>query len=119
MVQLHHDEEVAIHIGPESGAGAREGVRRGVARGMYRPTIEPRKYPIRMPTLSHGRKAIRAVAISRAAARSCLVIEPGMYENSILKSTPRSQSTFLMFYFGLYVQLMLSLARTYGSEHAV
>ena len=79
-MQVHYGEEVAIHIAPESCAGAREGVRRSVDRGTYRPTIEPRKYLIRMPTLSHWRKTIRA------AARSCVVIEPGTYENSLRRN---------------------------------
>ena len=45
-MQVPYDEGVAIHIGPESCAGAREGRRRSVDRGAHRPAIEPRKLSI-------------------------------------------------------------------------
>ena len=41
-VKVHCDEGVAIHIGPESCAGAREGIHEALT-GVHRPAIEPRK----------------------------------------------------------------------------
>jgi hypothetical protein len=43
-VQVHCDEGVAIHIGPEPCVGTREGdSEASAARGAHRPAIEPRK----------------------------------------------------------------------------
>jgi hypothetical protein len=52
-VQVHCDEGVAIHIGPEPCAGAREGRRRSVGRGEHRPAIEPRKVISGADTVSY------------------------------------------------------------------
>jgi len=41
-VQVHYDEGIANHIGPEPCAGIREDVGESVGRGTYRPAIEPR-----------------------------------------------------------------------------
>jgi hypothetical protein len=45
-VQVSYDEGVAIHIGPESCAVAREGFGEALTGGAHRPAIEPRKIPI-------------------------------------------------------------------------
>jgi hypothetical protein len=42
-VQVHHDEGVASHIGPEPCAVPPRGCLRSVGRGVRRPAIEPRK----------------------------------------------------------------------------
>jgi len=42
-VQVHCDEGVANHIGPEPCVSLSRGRARSVGRGTYRPAIEPRK----------------------------------------------------------------------------
>ena len=82
-MQVHRDEDVASRIGPESCAGPREGVGEALTGERAGQPLSRESFTIRMPTLSHWRKATRAVAISRVAARSCVVIEPGMHESSL------------------------------------
>jgi hypothetical protein len=41
-VQVSYDEGVAIRIGPESCAAAREGFGEALKGGAHRPAIEPR-----------------------------------------------------------------------------
>ena len=41
-MQVHCDEGIANHIGPEPCAGIREDFWRSVGRGTCEPTIEPR-----------------------------------------------------------------------------
>ena len=45
-MKVSYDEGVAIHIGPESCAVAREGFGEALTGGAHRPAIEPRKIPI-------------------------------------------------------------------------
>jgi hypothetical protein len=45
-VQVPYDEGVAIHIGPESCAVARESLGEALTGVARRPAIEPRKFPI-------------------------------------------------------------------------
>jgi hypothetical protein len=61
-VQVHCDEGVAIHIDPESCAGAREGVREALTRERTgQPLSRERNCP-RAPTQSSTRKATRTGA---------------------------------------------------------
>jgi hypothetical protein len=88
VVKVHYNEGVAIRIGPEPCAGAREGIGEASGRGMRRPAIEPRK------TLFSGADAVllaegntdgRVSASARTARRgrrpwhvqTLLVREPG------------------------------------------
>jgi len=71
VVQVHYDEGVANRVDPSRAClSARAG--RSVGRGAHRPAIEPRKFLIRMPTLSKGRKATpggRVIASARLVRR--------------------------------------------------
>lgn len=71
-MKVHYDEGVAIHIGPESCAGAREGVREALTGGCIgQPSSRERNNP-RAPTQSSTRKATRTgaqVASARTARR--------------------------------------------------
>src|SRR5262245_5248407 len=67
MVQVHYDEGVASHIGPESCAGIREGAgEASIGEHTGQPLSRERMIP-RAPTLSTERKATRAGAQSRAS----------------------------------------------------
>lgn len=71
-MKVHCDEGVAIHIGPESCAGAREGVREALTGECTgQPSSRERNNP-RAPTQSSTRKATRTgaqVASARTARR--------------------------------------------------
>ena len=82
-MQVHYDEGVANHIGPEPCVVAPRGRRRSVGRGAHRPAIEPRKNSIGMPTLLPQRKATRGVRDIASARRSCVVGDPGMCGSSL------------------------------------
>ena len=83
-MQVHYDEGVAIHIGPEPCAGRPRGWRRSVGRGAHRPAIEPRKNcQSRVPTLFQTRKATRTGASARAPGRPGVVGDPGMCGRSL------------------------------------
>src|SRR5580658_2285361 len=84
MVQVHYDEGVAIHIGPESCAGGREAVREALTGEARRPAIEPRKGRYSgCPTPSDTRKATRRGALSQAPRRPGVVGDPGMCRRSL------------------------------------
>jgi hypothetical protein len=83
-VRVRYDEGIASHIGPEPCVGIREGDRRSVGRGTYRPSIEPRKEarPERRQC-AENRKATRSLAIARVSERLRVVVDLGMYGNSL------------------------------------
>jgi hypothetical protein len=82
-VQVHCDEGVANHIGPEPCAGVREDVGEASAgEGTGQPLSRDR--PIsRVPTPSLRWKATRTGAFTRAPARPGAVVEPGMCTSSL------------------------------------
>jgi hypothetical protein len=82
-VEVHCDEDVASHIGPESCADTREGAGEALTGERAGQPLSRERFRSGLPTLSHLRKATRAVAIARVAARSCVVIEPGMCGRSL------------------------------------
>ena len=82
-MQVHYDEGVAIHIGPEPCAGAREGVGEASAGERAGQPLSRERFSIRAPTLSHRRKATRTGAPSQAPARPGVVIDPGMHGRSL------------------------------------
>jgi len=86
MVQVHHDEGVAIHIGPEPCAGAREGVGEASAGDRAGQAIEPRKWdnPGRRRRSLGGRQHRRA-RHARALVRAGVVEDPGMCETLLAR----------------------------------
>ena len=85
-MEVHYDEGVAIHIGPEPCVGIREGVGEASARECIGQPLSRERMFSREPTLSTERKATRRGAISRAPNRrgrrpwhvqKLLVREPG------------------------------------------
>jgi hypothetical protein len=84
MVKVRYDEGLASRIGPEPCVGIREDGRRSVGRGAYRPSIEPRKEarPGRRQC-AENRKATRSLAIARVSERLRVVVDRGMYGNSL------------------------------------
>jgi hypothetical protein len=78
-VQVHCDEGVASHIGPEPCAGTREGVcEASVGEHTGQPLSRERVFS-RAPTPSTERKATWAGAQSRASVWPGVVVDPGMY----------------------------------------
>lgn len=82
-MEVHCDEDIASRIGPESCAGTREGAGEALTGERAGQPLSRERFRSGLPTPSHWRKATRAVAIARVAARSCVVIEPGMYGRSL------------------------------------
>lgn len=81
MVRVHHDEGVAIHIGPEPCADVREGVGEASAGDRAGQAIEPRKVDSsgRRRRSAGGRQHRRA-RHARVPVRAGVVEDPGMYE---------------------------------------
>jgi triphosphatase len=73
VVQVHYDEGVAIHIGPEPCVGVRKDADEAVGRGGHRPAIEPRT-PVKrrntrwegIPSLTQELTEKREAALARA-----------------------------------------------------
>jgi hypothetical protein len=81
-VQVHYDEGVAIHIGPEPCAGAREGVgEASVGECIGQPLSRERVS--RVPTRCFTWKAIRTGAPTQAPERPGVVRDPGMCRRSL------------------------------------
>ena len=71
-MQVSYDEGVAIHIGPESCAVAREGFGEALTGGAHRPAIEPRKIPnlgADAVHLAEGNTSGRVIASARTTRR--------------------------------------------------
>ena len=91
-MQVHYDEGLAIHIGPEPCVGTREGVDEASAgEGIGQPLSRERMFS-REPTLSTERKAIRKGAISRAPSRFGVVADPGMCRSFLYGNRELSRS---------------------------
>ena len=82
-MQVHCDEGVASHIGPEPCAGIREGAGEASVEEHTGQPLSRERMISRAPTLSTERKATRAGAQSRASAWPGVVEDPGMYESSL------------------------------------
>jgi hypothetical protein len=92
-VQVHCDEGVATHIGPESCAGVREGVGEALTgERTGQPSSRERKLSW-VPTRSQTRKATRQGAPARAPRRPGVVEDPGMYGRSLHGNREISSST--------------------------
>jgi len=82
-VQVHYDEGVASHIGPEPCAGIREDVCEASAGEHAGQPLSRERMMSRAPTLSTERKATRTGARTRAPFWSGVVADPGMYGSSM------------------------------------
>ena len=91
-MQVHYDEGVAIHIGPEPCAGAREGVgEASVGESIGQPLS--RESLSRVPTRCLSWKAIRTGAPSQAPERPGVVRDPGMCRRSLRGNREVSRPT--------------------------
>ena len=77
-MEVHYDEGIAIHIGPEPCAGIREDVGEASAGERTGQPLSRERMFSREPTLSTERKATRRGAISRAPSRFGVVADPGI-----------------------------------------
>ncbi len=81
MVRVHHDEGVAIHIGPEPCADVREGVGEASAGDRAGQAIEPRKGDgSGRRRRSGGGRQHRRARDARVPVRAGVVEDPGMCE---------------------------------------
>jgi hypothetical protein len=80
-VEVHYDEGVAIHVGPEPCAGICEDVGEASAGERVGQPLSRERMFSREPTLST--EAIRRGAISRAPSRLGVVADPGICRSSL------------------------------------
>jgi hypothetical protein len=82
-VRVHHDEGVALHIGPEPCVSVREDDgEASVGERAGQPLSRDRRLS-QVPTLYSERKARRPNALVRASGRPGVVVDPGMYGRSL------------------------------------
>lgn len=82
-MQVHCDEGVASHIGPEPCAGIREGAGEASVGEHTGQPLSRERMISQAPTLSTERKATRAGVQSRASVWPGVVADPGMYGRSL------------------------------------
>ena len=89
-MQVHHDEEVANRIDPESCAAAREGISEALTGECIGQPLS-RERVSRVPTLWILWKAIRTGALPQAPGRPGVVLDTGMCGSSLRgnRETPR------------------------------
>ena len=82
-MEVHYDEGVAIHIGPDPCVVAREGKDEASAGERIGQPSSRERHLSRTPTPLTERKATRRGASSRAPIRSGVVEDPGMCGRSL------------------------------------
>ena len=82
-MQVHCDEGVALHIGPEPCVVVCEDDGEASAGEHTGQPLSRDRVTFWVPTLSTARKATRTDAIVRAFGRPGVVIDPGMYGRSL------------------------------------
>jgi hypothetical protein len=82
-VQVLYDEDVASHIAPEPCVVSREGQGEASAGDRAGWPLSRERRISRVPTVLPNWKAIRLVAISRAAGRPGVVRDPSMHGHSL------------------------------------
>jgi hypothetical protein len=92
-VQVSYDEGVAIHIGPESCAVAREGFGEALTGGRIGQPLSRERFLFWVPTPCIWRKATHSGASSRAPGRPGVVRDPGMCRRSLHGNREISRST--------------------------
>jgi hypothetical protein len=90
-VQVPCDEGVAIHIGPESCADAREGLGEALTGGRIGQPLSRESFLFWVPTPCKWRKATHPGA-STASARTTRVRDPGMCRRSLRGNREISRS---------------------------
>jgi hypothetical protein len=91
-VQVPCDEGVAIHIGPESCAVAREGLSEALTGGSIGQPLSRESFLSWVPTQCKLWKATRPGASSRALGRPGVVRDPGMCRRSLRGNREISRS---------------------------
>jgi hypothetical protein len=92
-VQVPCDEGVAIHIGPESCAGAREGCGEALTGERIGQPLSRERVSFWVPTPCIRWKAICPDATSQAPERPGVVRDPGMCRRSLRGNREVSRST--------------------------
>jgi len=92
-VQVPCDEGVAIHIGPESCAVAREGLSEALTGKRIGQPLSRESFLFWVPTPCRSWKATRLGASSRAFRRPGVVRDPGMCRRSLRGNREISRST--------------------------
>ena len=92
-MQVSHDEGVAIHIGPESCAVAREGFGEALTGERIGQPLSRERFLFWVPTPCRSWKAIRLGASSQAPGRPGVVRDPGMCRRSLHGNREISRST--------------------------
>ena len=92
-MQVRCDEGVAIHIGPESCAVAREGFGEALTGGRIGQPSSRERVLSRVLTPCKWRKATHPGASSRAPGRPSVVRDPGMCRRSLHGNREISRST--------------------------
>ncbi len=82
-MQVPYDEGVAIHIGPESCAVAREGIGEALTGGCIGQPLSRESVLFWVPTLCKLWKATCPGAAARAFGRPGVVRDPGMCRRSM------------------------------------
>ena len=96
-MQVHYDEGIAIHIGPEPCAGLREDICEASVGGHTGQPLSRERMFSRAPTLSKERKATWARSQTRAPVQPGVVVDPGMHGSSLYGNRDISGSaTFLL-----------------------
>ena len=92
-MQVPCDEGVAIHIGPESCAVAREGLGEALTGGRIGQPSSRERFLFWVPTPCKLWKATRPGATARALGRPGVVRDPGMCRRSLSGNREISRST--------------------------
>ena len=92
-MQVSCDEGVAIHIGPESCAVAREGLGEALTGGRIGQPLSRERVLFWVPTPCKWRKATHPGASSRAPGRPGVVRDPGMCRRSLHGNREISRAT--------------------------
>ena len=92
-MQVPCDEGVAIHIGPESCAGAREGLGEALTGGRIGQPLSRESFLFWVPTPCKWWKATHPGASARAPGRPGVVRDPGMCRRSLRGNREISRST--------------------------
>ena len=92
-MQVHHDEEVANRIDPESCAVAREGISEALTGECIGQPLSRERFLFWVPTPCKWRKATHSGASSRAPGRPGVVRDPGMCRRSLRGNREISRST--------------------------
>ena len=92
-MQVSYDEGVAIHIGPESCAVAREGLGEALTGGRIGQPLSRESFLFWVPTLCKLWKATHPSALSRAPGRPGVVRDPGMCGRSLRGNREISRAT--------------------------